>query len=398
MIRNHGVGHGSSCMRSGRIAAAVVTALVVGLGCTQHHQSTKPNEITTLPAINLSDNPVTKKTDWQAMTKVNDSVFSLSFVGLSDVENRNADIQIQFTHPEEYPYSDIFVIDSSTGKRYALQRHIPGVMSFGPRLGSCLLSTSTRPMREFLFGPDRLLFVVSSQITEPSARLIVYEPNYRVVTVSSVFNVWTFAYDHGRLWVFVMPFDETSRPDSVRVLSATGEPVQTLPWPWERIINMTWSEQGLWTMHGSQPVRLTLRDSALSFLGEFTLPGYVDRVTPGMTWAAGKLWVLDRYASQFLGIDTDSSLITGAAVIPDTITSSQEIYWSHGLAWNDEHLCLNHSGRLLRFALNGDTATSLPLPKRVMAMAWDGQAMWILHMGAGDATTDAMLLSRFFLQ
>jgi hypothetical protein len=151
-------------------------------------------------------------------------------------------------------------------------------------------------------------------------------------------------------------------------------------------------------MYSSEPVHFTLRDSAFSALGGFTLPGFVDRVIPGMTWAAGRLWVLDRYASQILGIDTDSSLATGAAVIPDTITSSQEIYSSRGLAWNGEQLCVGHSGRLLRFALNGDTAASLPLPYRVEAMAWDGQAMWILHMGAGDATTDAMLLSRFYLQ
>jgi hypothetical protein len=234
----------------------------------------------------------------------------------------------------------------------------------------------------------------------PEARLLVYNQNYRFIAIPPTRFAIAFAYRQNRLSVVVLPFDAAPSPnDSVLVLNTVGEIVRILPAPRDKIINMTWADDGLWTMYDSEPVKFTLCDSSFSVLGEFTLPGFIDRVYPGMTWAAGRLWVVDRYVSKILGIDPDSSLLSGSAVIRDTIASSQNLYFTRGLAWSGKQLCVaSESGRLLRFNLDGDTVASLALPTRVEAMAWDGEAMWIMHQGAGEATTNATLLSRFYLQ
>lgn len=329
----------------------------------------------------------------------NESTFvcSLSTEGL---DSRNLDLRINYGVRRPYPSANLFIHDWSGDASVALDLRIPGEIIGVVLDRRAFVSASHLSVEQVMSKEAGEIILRSKDLSgRATAQIFSLDPGYRRVPLPlNCYNAAVAARGDA-LWVFQRAWDYSPGfQDSICVYSLSGERMRALPCPFA-VWSMEWSSKGLWVMHQSPTIVFTLCDSSLDVLGEFSLPANRDKFGAGIMIRRDEFWLYDRYTQSFLRIDADSSLLSGTAVVIDSlIPENPPGYGKAGVA-DDRFLYVQtySDGGFSVRAYNtlGRFVYEFPGISAQWDMTWDGEAFWTINNGHGGANADQLGLYRF---
>jgi hypothetical protein len=350
------------------------------------------------PVIAMSDEIVASPGDEAGTWILDLGSDSLVTYGYAD------DLQLMIGHPYCRAVVDADVFDHSVGQwRQIESKDWPAAFLCNgwwgvptPRLLLSMLGH--RPITPFL-DKEGVLRFRGSEIRGIRARAVRYREDHQPVFASD--RVWerpqSLACGLGRiLRVCWYPNDDrTDIGDSVFVFSLDGRRIGGYWLPDIFTLGMACDDQGLTWLYGlGDADGFTALDSVGQQVAFFPFPG---RLAEHMAFANGLLWVVNKAHGEVLGIDPELSVESGEAAIVKRFM----VFWDHtfGMTARDTTLLVSVNNSIIEYSLRGDSLTSWPYSvTRSEDIAWDGEALWMLHYGSPAAPTDATLLSRFRLE
>jgi hypothetical protein len=252
---------------------------------------------------------------------------------------------------------------------------------------------------ERALGADESVRIKGEELSGVRARLVDYDPAYQFVTVrpGHTFRFYnSVSIAGGYLYVSSLLPGPGGWGDSCTQLTLLGEPVGGVSRPGEIVYATAGTPDGsIWSVVGRNPHHLVRRDSTGTETATFTMPG---DIKSDIAWSDRRIWFYNPnvHVPEMMGIDIAASIEIGIAQIDTSFALS--VNGAYGLAIVDTIGYAMGLSSLTEFTMSGTVLRSWALPvSPVGGMAWDGEALWILHAGPPDARTDAVLLSRFRL-
>ncbi|MEW5701041.1 MAG: hypothetical protein AB1792_02260 [Candidatus Zixiibacteriota bacterium] len=376
------------------------TVAILCLGCAEECPL-EPPPVTKLPAMSVMENPIAAISDgfrWKDTIIFGpvEYVIDIPRSVLTDI--RPDDMQLVYEAPDGCG-SDAFIWRQDVHGWFTVSRRMyPGYCPDVISRYSWLLSVlDPRPVQAFIDSQGAVR-LKGDRLGRPVIRVVRYHDNYEFLTINQSAPSATIASDGRTIWVCFRPWNgvDRVRGDSVLVTDLAGVRLRCFLLADRHLDAMAWSDRDLWVVDGSQPMVFSRMDSEGNLTPAFTLPRHHDALMTAMTWADGHLWIVQAPAPRLLGINLQQSQDSGYAVLDREISLPPRLGYSSGIASDGEHLYIA-AYDLYKLRLTGEIIDSLPLPVRVGGLAWDGDSMWMLHMGPREAITYALLLSRFTL-
>lgn len=388
------------CTRT--ICEILLTLLVIN-GCSVERPTRAvPAAAPPLPAWDPFRDPVIGSGPIVRFVATNEStlVCSLSAEGFGP---GNLDLRIVYDPRIGYPRANLFIHDWSGDSLVALDlRHPTAWDDIGAqRRLRAFVSSSHLSVEQVMSKEAGEIILRSKDLSgRATAQILSLDPKFRRVPLPLNCYDAAVAALGDALWVFQRAWDyNPGYRDSICVYSLSGERMWALPCPFD-VWSMEWSSRGLWVMHHSSPIMFTLCDSTLDVLGEFSLPANGDKFLAGIMIRRDEFWLYDRYVHSFLRIDADSSLLSGAAVIIDSVAPENPPgFWGDAGVADDRFLYVQtYSGGgfpVRAYNTLGRFVYEFPGISAQWDMTWDGEAFWTVNNGHGGANADQLGLYRF---
>jgi len=393
----------------------VVAALC--LGCAEE-RSLEPQPAPKLPAMSLTFAPTVAVSDPIYPSEVDSAEWNsrvYSFLIPDSIFSAAAqpnDVHVAFTRWGTVSFALVLNPITMEWLELHTDRYCP--LQYPPycEVDTWLLSRFTTTPIDVFRDMSRWLRLKSADGCQPVMRLVSYDRRYRAVTVVPHLQCTPsqLAYGDGQVWVSTMTAHRMTDVcnDSIIAFDLSGTPTRKqCTWcSWSGCDGMAFGDGTLWLRSPDDKHVLRVWQDG-TYEAAFGTPWDPRSHEGGMAWVDGEIWMAIQRGGpiELVGINVAASLDSGQAVIDESWLvdlSGNPL----GMTWDGQylnilvdHLCRQAIARsVYRFTVDGKPVDTLPAPGVLLeAIAWDGEALWALHHGPIEASTDATLLSRFYV-
>ncbi|HUU46640.1 MAG TPA: hypothetical protein VM118_12990 [Acidobacteriota bacterium] len=411
------------------LTAIVLTALMLA-GCSKERSSGPTDDPPpTPPAPLITESPIAAISDtlYGETPKGGDYPYEYTVHIPSAVLTEIGPIDDILVHIDG---GEISVLDITRSEWTPLV-YVPSPFTGAVRSSACctwLLSESGMAVEDVLDDENGTILLSTSGIEPPSIQLLRYREDYRPTALGSTRtcepralavidgNIWVSVRDYYQMMVWDWGYRwKWFSTDSLHAFNVAGERIPvTLP----RITPvhaMTQCEGSVWTLTEPYPT-IVQTDVFGQPSGSFVIEreGMGDdwevRIAPStLFWADQRLWVLEwrrtpEWSATLLGIVPDASLSSGRAVIdtelrlppevnrPTAVVKDGPFYYVHNYNSDEdvyEIARVDEEGRLRDVYRPGVASAGI--------MAWDGEAVWLIHTVPIATRNPTLRLSRFYI-
>jgi len=413
------------------VALGILGFLLSLSACTgERSKPGGPEAQVRLAALDIAENPVLAITGMIAPTdtipgdtteyrfQISDSMRTKVF-GIDDILITHAWYGFQIY---DYDFGEWRTLDSydRDGVRESSLLTLPYFQTFLKKYSDDL---------EKSFLGDAGLLRIRSRGTDFFCRLVTYHPHYEPILLPDLRDaipmtlavvgsqIWAVvAFPAGESWaqweqsVLVVDFDGTIVDSFVLAEFSEGDPmIYSLAEGNGEVWVLTRTQDGF--PHPSRGLYTfnTVADDH-SLVPRFVMPRRLEnlhRVTSSIVWAMGRLFVSAH--AKLLGILTGPSVESGEAVVDWPLSLGPDFRGARGITWDGGYFHLRNGSHLGTFNLSRTQVASYKLSvdgvlnqfgrggRGLGAVAWDGEALWMLHYGPQSLSGPSLMLSRFKL-
>lgn len=256
-----------------------------------------------------------------------------------------------------------------------------------------LSSRGLSPQECYVNGFELML---KGDLGRPEIKALRLNPNLYSIPIFPIDEEFVYyssglTFDGEHLWITL----DWNYFQKIYRLSINGEVLDTfsIPDPPSFSTALAFDGKYIWLAGTENIIKYTQQgDIASEFLG-------LGGKNTGLAWGDNKLWLMGRFGGidRIFSIDPVASCDSNRTIIVDTLTVPSQFIG--GLAWDGENLLVS-SDRLYVIAPSDSVIEDFRIYANNYGrdIAWDGDAVWLLHRGTRQYSAKYVVLSRFLLR